>query len=261
MSNSIYKVAISIVMLTGFFSCQKVIQVHLNDSAPQYVVEGNITDQPGPYTVKITRSVNFDQNNVFPGVDSAIVVIVDSNSLIADTLQQTASGLYRTHLLTGIPGHTYKLSVKTGTLNFTCSSTMPLPIGIDTLYTDAGIFNKDKKNAVITFHDPLGTGNYYHITERVNDSTATNVIAISDEIANGREITATLNRSLDINTGDSVNVTLECIDHGVYEYLYTLAQTIRQNSATPANPISNITGGALGYFSAHTTRSKGIIAP
>lgn len=261
MSRSIYTVTLSIILLTGLFSCQKVIQVHLNDSAPQYVVEGNVTDQPGPYTVKITRSVNFDQNNVFPGVDSAVVVIVDSNTLIADTLQQTASGVYLTHILTGIPGHTYKLSVKTGALSFTCSSTMPQPIAIDSLYTDAGLFNKDKKNAVITFHDPLGTGNYYHITERVNDSTATTIFVISDEIADGREITATLNRSLDINTGDSINVTLECIDHGAYEYLYTLAQTIRQNSATPANPQSNITGGALGYFSAHTTRSKGIIAP
>jgi hypothetical protein len=30
-------------------SCQKVIVVDLNASAPQVVIEGNVYDQPGPY--------------------------------------------------------------------------------------------------------------------------------------------------------------------------------------------------------------------
>jgi hypothetical protein len=33
------------------------------------------------------------------------------------------------------------------------------------------------------------------------------------------------------------------------------------NIATPANPVTNITGGVLGYFSAQTTNRKTVVAP
>jgi hypothetical protein len=52
---------------------------------------------------------------------------------------------------------------------------------------------------------------------------------------------------------------MESVDSGVYTYLRTLQQTINQNSATPANPLSNITGGALGYFSAYSYSSQTVI--
>jgi len=52
----------SIVLLT---SCQKVIDVNLNDSDPHYIIEGNVTDQAGPYTVRISRSINFSDLNTF----------------------------------------------------------------------------------------------------------------------------------------------------------------------------------------------------
>jgi hypothetical protein len=47
-----------------------------------------------------------------------------------------------------------------------------------------------------------------------------------------------------------------CIDKNVYNYFFSLLQVTGNNggfqSASPDNPITNISGGALGYFSAHT---------
>ena len=51
-----------------FFSCQKVIQLELNTSSSQIVIQGNVYDQACPDTVKISKSVNFDQSNVYPAV-------------------------------------------------------------------------------------------------------------------------------------------------------------------------------------------------
>ena len=138
---------------------------------------------------------------------------------------------------------------------------LPQPVLLDSVYLQAGTFRKTNTVAVATFTDPAASGNCYHLTEQVNDSVSQSIFVYDDEIENGRQFIATMNRSLDINPGDVITVGLECVDRGVYQYYFNLEQTIRQNSASPANPQSNITGGALGYFSAHTIQTRSIVAP
>ena len=61
--------------------------------------------------------------------------------------------------------------------------------------------------------------------------------------------------------GDSLRVEMQNIDPGVYEYFRTLNLILSSNpvvTTTPANPKSNFSGGALGYFSAHSRQVRGI---
>ena len=55
---------------------------------------------------------------------------------------------------------------------------------------------------------------------------------------------------------------MQCIDNAVYKYWFSLNQsaTGTSQSASPANAVSNISGGALGYFSVHTVESKTVVA-
>jgi hypothetical protein len=50
---------------------------------------------------------------------------------------------------------------------------------------------------------------------------------------------------------------MRCIDGPVYDYFFSL-NSIQGNGpgggTTPTNPVSNISGGALGYFSAFTVQ-------
>ncbi len=66
-----------------------------------------------------------------------------------------------------------------------------------------------------------------------------------------------------VRSKDTVMVEMRCIDKAVYDYFYSLDQisSTNGNSATPANPVSNILGGALGYFSAHTVRKVAAVIP
>ncbi len=65
-----------------------------------------------------------------------------------------------------------------------------------------------------------------------------------------------------VTSKDVITVEMQCIDKSAYDYFYSLDQiTGNGNSATPANPVSNITGGALGYFSAHTVRKATAVIP
>lgn len=242
----------------ALYSCQKVIDIELNPSSPQYVITGNITDQPGPYEVKITSSINFDQDNNFPAVNGAKVCITDQNVGIIDTLTEMAPGRYRTHVLEGVPGHTYKLMVSVGNETFSSVSTMPLPIALDSLYTKPAAFG-DGTDIVAVYDDPVGRGNFYHLVLTVQDRPSREIYLHNDKINNGARVSHVLNNDADIRTGDVITVQLQCIDAAVYDFYYSLDQALKQSSAVISNPKTNIEGGAMGYFCAHTIRTKSFV--
>src|SRR5579872_7164826 len=92
-------------------ACKKVINVDLKNAAAQIVIQGNVTDAPGPYVVKISKTVNFSAANSYPPVTNATVRITDSTAGITNLLRQTDSGVYITKTLVGVPHHTYGLQV------------------------------------------------------------------------------------------------------------------------------------------------------
>jgi hypothetical protein len=247
-----------LLLFISLQSCQKVITVDLNSSAPRYVVEANISNNPGPYTIKITKSVNFDQDNNFPGVRNAQVYIKDVTANVTDTLSELTPGNYQTHALSGIPGHSYSLTIKTDGNTFTATSVMPQVVSLDSLYTQKSQFS-DRLQIVPVYQDPVGTGNYYHLVETVRDTVADNIFLHNDELMDGNTVNQPLFGGREIKSGFTVKVALQCIDHGVFTFYSTLQETMGQNSATPANPQSNISGGALGYFSAYTETEKVMI--
>ena len=247
-----------LLLVISFGACKKVIHVNLNSTSPRYVVQGEVTDQPGPYLIMITKSINFDQDNVFPTVSGAIVVITDVTTNTVDTLAETAPGNYTTHVITGTSGHVYSMYVNAANNIFRAISTMPSLVTLDSLYTQPSPFRADRPELVPVYTDPVAMGNYYHFVEIKNDTVANTVIVRNDAFINGTVVKQPVGGD-NLNPGDSVSLFLECIDSAMYQYYYSLNQTESQNSATPANPLSNITGGALGYFSAHTSSMKSII--
>ena len=253
----IYILAIASFILP---SCQKVIHIDLNSAAPKYVVEGNISNESGPQVIKISKTVSFESSNTFPGVSGALVTITDATSGTIDTLQEGSAGYYTTVAITGVPGHTYNMFIKADGNVFTATCTMPQPVNLDSLYISKSAFGNTR--GAIVYTDPAARGNYYYFAEYKNGVLTDNIYIRNDELVNGQVINQTLSRGggeSELNTGDYLTISLECIDSAMYQYYYTLQQTKNQNAATPANPQSNIVGGALGYFSAHTVSSKSVL--
>lgn len=248
------------------FSCEKEIDVDLNDANPVLVIEGNVSDQPGPYTVKLTRSVNFDQPNAFPPVSGALVTVGD-NVNGTEALTEVAPGVYQTSTLTGVPGRTYTLNVVDGGREYSASSQMYMPVPIDTVTVDILDFpgSKDKVLSV-KFQDPAGISNYYRGIFTVNGRLSQAVNIISDEFQDGDLITWTLfDEDLKFKSADTVSVILLSLDEPVFNYYQGLASLLGSSgfgqSAAPANPPTNVTNGALGYFSAYAMTTKSLIIP
>lgn len=256
----------ALICLFGLTSCQKVIDVDLNSTEPRIVIEGTISDQQGPYSVKLSQTVNFDETNSFPPVTGAAVRISD-NVGNSETLLETVPGTYTTSSLRGVPGRTYMLLVAVDGKEYTAISTMPSPVTIDKLKVEKLPFHGETIISV-QFQDIAGVSNYFRFVEVLNGVQQKDIFLTDDRLQDGSAIISTLigsrrNNNDDdegLEAGDTVDVFLQCIDEDVYEFFRSADNAIGQ-SPSPSNPRTNLSNGALGYFSAYAARSKTIIIP
>jgi hypothetical protein len=248
-----------------FSSCEKVIELDLESVEAVLVIEGNITNQPGPYTIKLTKTVEFDQPSNYPGVSNALVIIKDNTGLV-DTLKYTQNGNYITQKTQGIEGRIYDLSVVSEGKTYTATSRMPIKINLDTLQVNTFKFGGQEQNVIVpTYRDGASIGNNYNFRLTVNDTLDKTYIVWNDNVNNGETNRRPLrSETRDLSSGDAVSLEMQCIDLSVYNYYFTLLQIAGNGpggGTTPTNPPNNITGGALGIFSAHTTQVKKIVIP
>ncbi|MAX80888.1 MAG: hypothetical protein CL843_12040 [Crocinitomicaceae bacterium] len=260
--------SILISLLFILSSCQKVIDIDLNSSDPEIVIEASI-DQTSLCTVTLSRTVNFDASNNFPVISGAIVILNDG--LNTDTLNEDSAGHYSTTAITGTPGTTYELYVNVEGETYTAYSTMPQPVSIDSVYikTEEGFFGDDDEDYIrVQFYDPDGVNNYYRYNIIVNQTNEKLTSISDDEINQGELIERNLLGQKDDNdenqfvSGDTASVFLYALDKDVYDYYRTLNDlTGNFSAAAPANPLTNFNNNALGFFSAHAYTTYNIVIP
>jgi hypothetical protein len=256
------------IMIAGllFASCEKVIDLDLNTSTPQVVLEGNISDEPGPYTVTLSKTVDFGDANTYPPVTGALVIISDDTG-VTDTLTEVAAGSYRTRSIRGAQGRTYTLRAIAEGQHYYAVSTMPYKVNLDAIqfnvYSEPG--ESEKTLAVVPLYlDPVEFGNSYRFFFSANGKADKSYQVSNDNIGNGSiNQQPFFSDDVKIREGDTVRVTMLCIDVATYNYYYTLSQIGGGGlvgGATPSNPPGNIVGNALGVFSAYTTQTTTAIA-
>jgi flagellin-like hook-associated protein FlgL len=247
-------------------SCEKVIDIDLEEADRKYVIEGNISNLAGaPAEVRLSQTKNFNDNNSFAGISGATVRI-QVNGGVTYILSETSPGVYTSSAFTGVPGNVYALTVTVGGNTFTSTSTMPVQlVALDGLSVSDFAFGGNTNKIINpSYLDPTGRGNSYRLIQYVNAVQTKRVFVQNDDLSDGLRITRPLvDPDGELKSGDAVRVQLLCIDSPVYTYWYSLDQAATGNnqSATPANPVSNISGGALGYFSAHSVTEQTITVP
>jgi hypothetical protein len=260
------------VSTTWFVSgCEQVVSVDLNTANPRIVIEGNIKDQPGPYSVFLsTTGSYFDSTLAAPPISHAQVIITDDIGN-CDTLKEMASGTYQSSTLRGISGRTYTLSVNTDGKKYLATSSMPTKVLIDSLYAlpRHSLNGESGYDIYIKFKDPPELGNYYRINARSSFVIPTDSIdgrryrLFTDKLTNGNEMTERIRAGKNVNVGDTITIELCSIDKASYDYFHTLSNILSSDrsptSLSPANPNSNISGDALGYFTAYTINTKKIV--
>lgn len=260
-----YLIAALLVLATA--SCQKVINVKLDEGDKKLVIDGVLTDHEGGCVVKLSQTKGFYDDNNFIGISGAQITI-SSNGQLLSTLTETAPGVYTDAALKGDYGKAYDLSVLLNGKSYTATSTMPALVPFDSIYVETKSFFGDNYTfATVMLKDPEGVQNNYRCIQYINGKRTKGNFILDDDYSDGKQFESTLYFDSDgvdsIKSGDEVRIDLLGIDRPTYQYWYSFEQSASggQGSAAPANPVSNIQGGALGYFSAQNTQTKSIIAP
>lgn len=258
-----YKILVIILLCGVIASCKKVINLDLGNSAPQLVIEGNLTDKFGSQAITISKSVAFDSTNNFPKVTGAKVKITD-NLGGSYNLVESPVGTYNVNSYYGKYMHVYTLQVQLNGKTYTAVSTMPSPVNMDSLSLNVQSFaNTDTKTVVVYYHDPPGVPNQYRFIMSVNNVQVKQIFVRNDQFSDGRQVQALLYQNdITLKSGDRVDIEMQCIDPVIYNYWYTFSQQNNDGpngSATPTNPTSNFDNNVLGYFSAHTTQRRSFL--
>ena len=241
-------------------SCTKVIDIDLNEEDQKLVIEGTILEGDTTHRVRITKTLNFDESIAYPVVNDAVVTVVD-NLGNAGTFTSVGNGWYELTGYTGIPGRTYVLTVVAEGKTYTASSKMPDILNMDYLDVTYFPFGTDTFiNVTPVRLDQAGISNYYSFDIIINDTLQKGIYLQDDQFADGNYIMQPL-FGPNFKKLDTVTVRLANIDRPVYDYFNQLATNTNGQGATPANPVSNFSGGCLGYFSARTTDVKTVVIP
>ncbi|MEJ7740210.1 MAG: DUF4249 domain-containing protein [Chitinophagaceae bacterium] len=257
--------AASCLALGWLTGCEKVIDLKLNNAEAQYVIEGNVSNRAfEPAEVKISKTKNFNDDNNFIGVSGANVGIKVNNGT-SYNLTESATGVYRNAALKGVPGNTYTLNVSVDGKDFSGTSTMPSQIvPLDTIFVADEVFaGSTLKTVRPSFLDPVGLGNSYRFIQYNNNVQVKKVFVQNDELSDGLNLPFPLfDDDTKLKSGDSVRLNMLCLDRFMYKYWFSVEESATgQGESTPTNPVTNIVGGALGYFSAHSVTSKAVIVP
>jgi translation initiation factor IF-1 len=252
--------------LLFFTSCEKVIDLDLKENQSKIVIEGNITNEAGPYYVKITQSTVLSDTSKTPTIHNAVVAISD-NQGTTETLTFIGNGTYQTKNLRGMVGRTYTLTVKIGTETYTAQSTMPVLVPLDTIKLATNTFGGEiDYDFIPVYTDPATTGDIYRFLLTINEKLMKAHFILNDQVENGVVNKQHLQNimELKLKTGDVVKIQMQKVDSKVGLYYTTLVQntdTGPGGGTTPNNPPNNISNGALGIFSAHTVQEKSVVVP
>lgn len=263
-----------ILIVLGLSSCETLVQIETPDGLNSIVVETEMTTQVAPWEVYITESqVYYDQEDP-TGAESAIVIVSDDvgNS---DTLIHQGEGLFRSfEPKQCIPGRTYFLDIDYNGESYTASSYCRFQNEIDTftnyyLPENNGFISKGWY-AFMQSQESEIEGDYYEWKVYRNDTLQDLFGFVLDEDLN-RDVSF-FNMSIDaddplagidqgilprpfpfqFDEGDTIILEQYCFEQGYYDFLIEVQNQLNRTGgpfdSPPANPISNISNGAYGYF-------------
>jgi Domain of unknown function (DUF4249) len=253
---------ILLAAILGLSACTKVIEVDIDQAPARVVIEGEITNGAGPHIVHLSKSVGISDANTFPEVQGAFVRIADDEGN-ADTLLETRPGYYASNSLTGRPTHAYTLTVTVGDQTYTATSTMPAPIVMDSVFNlNVSFFGSQRYPVIVMLQDPGSQKNQYRFVTTVNGNRQPGSISQNDDFFDGQSTQIFLQGvGAEVVIGDTIMLQMQCIDPSVYEYFSSFGSSGGGpgGSSAPANPYTNLSGGAMGYFNACAIDTRTIV--
>ncbi len=257
------------LILFGLFlsiatSCEKVIDIEVNDSEPQPVIEANYRADQERVEVKISETRSVFSAEEFPVVTGANVEIIDASGT-ASPLTDQGDGSYLLENYSPDYGSEYTMQVTIDGTVYESSDLLPDLVPVDSLtqdFEEASLFGDEGYVVYVNFTDPSGP-NFYRANRVVNGDSITSLgqqFLFDDSFSEGNNQAVPFFSSR-YEVGDSIKVSLLSYSEKTYNYydeLFEITSNNAQNAA-PANPTPVWTNEALGNFAAYGADEKTIV--
>ncbi len=243
----IYPIQLLIICcgLLGLWSCEDVIDVALDEGETLLVVDGWVTDQPGPYTIRLTTTAPYFSNQSTPRVSEASVRITDSEGF-SEVLQENEPGIYQTSQLRGKIGNTYTLHIAVEGEEYEAQTSIRRVPLIDSLgfeYEEESPFIEEEGYYVSYFGpEPAGKGDFYRFKVYQNNQMLADpgdLIFVDDELVDGNYIHDFMLNDEAFQEGDTIRVENWSITEDAYYFYLELLPQI-ENFGLFANPPANV---------------------
>lgn len=234
-------------------SCQKVIDMKVNDTEPKLVIEANYDAIKEEVLVKISKTINVFSADDFPTIAGASVEITDKNGTTTSLIDQ-GDGSYLLENYVPIYNSEYTMQVKVdGTVYKSKDSLVPI-VPLDSLSEDfqEKSFIFDEGYIVsLHFQDPVGK-NFYRVLQTVNGEYQEK---IGDQLMFGDGVTDNDYHDIPIywrvfEAGDTVLIQMNSYSKKTYTYFQELFDAVSGSefSTAPTNPASTWSPECLGNF-------------
>ena len=277
-------ISIFLLLLTGIFSCREPFDINTRNSDPVVVIYGCLTDDWVIQSIQVSLSTPYFDNQKNPGISGAVVQIEGSDhSVFQFTENAKIPGLYQTEApVAGVPGVTYTLTVTCDmnrTATYQASSTMLSRIDIDSIQVVPSAIAGHHLFLVNLFAQDSPEKDYYLCKFMVNDSMMMKNLSryqvMYDEIYNGQYISGLCiyefrdgNYKSDffdsktdsihyyVYPGDMVTLEMSKIEKDYAQFINDCRREKHGSNpffgGPPANIVTNISNGAVGYFAAYS---------
>ena len=289
-----FKIGLYIVALAVLASCEKSVDFKLKNPDPKLVVEATIENETWPI-VFLSNSLNYFSTLDPYYIQQSFVhnaVIYISNGTKSHKLKEYEAPLqggyslfYYTvdssNLASAFKGELskqYTLEIEANGNLFTATTTIPnITKHIDSLWAKPvpGFYNPNKRALMIKATDPPGYGDYirYYTSRNTEPFYPPLNSVFDDQIIDGTTYSVEIERGVDRNIPrqegynyfdktDTVTLKLCNIDKATFDFWRTMEfayASVGNPFSSPVKVLSNIKGGALGYFGGYAAQFKTII--
>ncbi len=286
----------SLVLAAVLSGCEKEVDVIPRDTPPVLVVEATIENGRPPLVILSNSFQFFDslglvdlEKSFIKGAEVTIsngqrtVRLEEYEEDLLDrkwtyyTISRTNPG----QAMIGTLKTAYSLNIVTSGKSYSAQTFIPdTSRRIIDIWWKQGLNEKDSSlvNVFVKITDPPGLGNYIRWFTSVNDSAFLPGFGsvVDDALIDGTtydvQIFRSYSRNADIDSetfgyfrrGEKASVKLSNIDKGTFDFWRTWEQNASNQGnpfGTPVKILTNIKGGATGYFAGYASQIKTIRIP
>ena len=252
--------------------CEEVITWNLDTQVSDIiVVEGMLTNEMIKHQVKLSRTVD-RLNEVPEPVSGAVVTISDQDTTIVLNEFPSGSGIFMTDSVRAVTGKIYTLNIKTGEKEFSAEATMVPVTPLDSLSYSKANKSGDlfKLNFDNTEDEPSMTEywlDWTHVPGFTDtESCRAKVIFYNLNTVDAGEIFKPESEEVVFPAGTIVYRRKYSLNEAQAAFIRTLLSETEWRGGLfdvqPGNVQTNLSEGAVGYFSASTVISDStIISP